>query len=125
MTGLEERMNMILERLGLPLRAVWCPDADNRDHARIDVEEGLIIIYDENEDEALKSLFHECLEYRLRSLISPYRELVNKLIEVIEKITYKEKEHVLDQVWNDMMVWRELGEFPAPIKHEERKHERG
>jgi len=53
-----------------------------------------------------------------------YRELVNKIIEVIEKITYKEKEHVLDQVWNDFKVWSELELASAPTKLRGGKHER-
>ena len=124
MTNLEERMNMILERLGIPLRAVWHPDIDSNDHARIDVEEGLIIIYDVDEAEAMRSLFHEILEYRIRGLINPYRRIINSLIEAIEKLVYFQKEKVLDQVTHDFIVWKELGEFPAPINHRGERHER-
>ncbi|RLI41219.1 hypothetical protein DRO64_07840 [Candidatus Bathyarchaeota archaeon] len=121
---LEARMNLLLERLGIPLRAVWSPDADSNDHARIDVEEGLIIIYDVDEAEAMRSLFHEILEYRIRGLINPYRRIINSLIEAIEKLVYFQKEKVLDQVMHDFIVWKELGEFPAPINHRGERHER-
>lgn len=105
-TSLEKRMNAVLEALQVPLRVVWLPSEESREHSRIIIEEGLIVLHDGSEDEAWRSLFHEILEYRFRSLISPYRELVNKLIEAIEKITYEEKERVLDQVMNDFMMWK-------------------
>lgn len=124
MSNLEAKLNELLMRMGIPLRAVWCPDKNSREHARINLEEGLIIIFDNNESEALISLFHECLEYRLRNLISPYREVINKLIEVIEKITYKEKERVLDQIWNDFKVWSELEHASAPTNKKAEKHGR-
>ena len=108
MLNLEKRMNAVLEALQIPLRVVWLPSKENREHSRIILEEGLIMLHDIDEDEAWKSLFHEILEYRFRSLISPYRELVNKLIEVIERITYKEKERVLEQVMNDFSLWKSL-----------------
>ena len=38
-------------------------------------------------------------------------------------MNYK-KEKVLDQVMHDFIVWKELGEFLAPINREDRKHER-
>lgn len=106
----ETRMNAILGKMQIPLRVVWLPTADSKEHARIIPEEGLLTIYDKDEDEAWRSLFHECLEYRLRSIVSPYREIINKLIEAVEQITYKEKEKVLDQVMNDFAVWRSFGE---------------
>jgi len=63
MTDLETRMNHLLERLGVPLHVIWCPDADNREHSRIDLENKIIVIYDEDEEEAMRSLFHEVFEY--------------------------------------------------------------
>jgi len=118
-------MNMILERLGIPLRAVWHPDIDSNDHARIDVEEGLIIIHDVDEAEAMRSLFHEILEYRIRGLINPYRRIINSLIEVIEKLVYVEKEKVLEQIWSDFQLWKELEHVSAPTDFRGKKHERG
>ena len=98
-------MNTLLERLGVPLKAVWCPDPEQKQHAYIDLENQLLILYDESEDEAWRSLFHECLEYRIRSVISPYREIVNSLITLIEKIVYAEKERALAEILNDFQVW--------------------
>jgi len=112
--NLEEQMNAILERMGIPLKAMWLPTADPKEHSRINLEERLVMVYDKEEAEAWRSLFHECLEYRLRSIVSPYREIINKLIEAIEQITYKEKERALDQVMRDFHVWREFELASAP-----------
>ena len=100
-------MNAILEKTQIPLKAVWLPSDNPKEHSRIIPEEGLLMVYDKAEDEAWRSLFHEILEYRLRSLISPYRKLVNALIEAIEEITYSEKERVLDLIVKDFRLWRE------------------
>jgi len=119
--SLEEQMNRLLERLGIPLRAHCLPSDNPKEHSRTILEEQLLMIYDKDEAEAMKSLFHECLEFRLRSLISPYRELVNKLIEAMEQITYKEKEKVLDAVMCDFQVWKEYGVLPAPTNHKAKR----
>lgn len=105
--GPEEKMNTVLQRIQIPLKVAWTPSNTYEQHAKIDLEKGLIVLYDKEEHEAWRSLFHECLEYRLRSIISPYREIINKLIETIEQITYREKEKVIDQVLSDFYTWKE------------------
>jgi len=61
------------------------------------------------------------LSMGFEGLLIPYRKIINSLIEAIEKLVYFEKENVLDQVLSDFQVWRELGEFPAPINHKRRE----
>jgi len=122
LTSLEERMNRLLKRLGVPLRAAWLPSENPKEHSRIIPEERLVMVYDKDESEAWRSLFHEVLEYRFRGLISPYRKIINSLIEAIEEITYKEKERVLEQVMNDFSVWSSLeAERLDSANHESRK----
>ena len=108
--NLEDQMNGLLEKMGIALRVVWLPSDNAEEHARILPEESLIMVYDRDEHEAFHSLFHECLEYRFRSLITPYREVINKLIETIESLTYKEKEKVLAQIMTDFSVWKSFEE---------------
>lgn len=86
---LEARMNLLLERLGIPLRAVWSPDADCNQHAKIDLDHGLIIIFDEEPSQAWISFMHEAIEFRLRPVLKVYRDLVNHLISIIEKSLMK------------------------------------
>jgi len=52
----------------------------------------IIVTYDEDESEAVLSLFHEILEYRIRGLL--YREVVNSLIGVLERLLRSEKGNV-------------------------------
>jgi len=111
--SLEDRMNMLLERLCVPLRAVWLPSDNAEDHARIIPEKGLLMVYDKDESEAWVSFFHEILEFRLRCLLNPYRALVNKLIEFIDGQVYGEKEKVLDAVMRDFQMWREFEVKPS------------
>ena len=106
----EKELNTVLEKLGIPLRAVWLPDDSKKEHARIDVEEGLIMIFDKDETEAIDSLLHEVLEYRIRKVTSPYRLLINKLIELVEANVYSQKEKALNEILNDFKVLKKLEE---------------
>jgi len=114
--SLESRMNMLLERLRLAYRAVWCPQ-DSPRHAEIDVEQRLILIYDKDEIEAWISLLHEVLEIRLRRVLNVYRGLVNKLIEFVDGQVYREKERVLEDCIRDFRLWNELAQAASSHKH--------
>jgi hypothetical protein len=41
-------MNELLTRLGIPLKAVWVPTGDPKEHARIILEERLVMVYDKD-----------------------------------------------------------------------------
>jgi len=122
--NLEEQMNRVLEKIHIPFKAVWLPSETPNEHSKIVLEEHLVMVYDKEEAEAWRSLFHEILEYRLRSLLSPYRKIINSLIEGIEEITYSEKERILDQVMKDFTVWRSLeAESQDSTNHEGKRSE--
>ena len=123
MTDPENQMNLILEKTGIPLKVVWLPSDNAKEHARIIMEEGLVMVYDEDEAEALNSLFHEILEYRIRKVTGPYRALMNKLIEFVEAEVYAQKEKALAEIMNDFCVWKELRNSPAPTDNRGRKNE--
>jgi len=106
---LESRMNQILGKLGLPLRAVWCPDPDNTQHARI--VEDLILVFDEEPSQAFSSFLHEIVEFRMRPVLSFYRGLVNSLIGIVEKVAYERKEEALSLLIHDFKVLSEEGVF--------------
>jgi len=97
-------LNDLLRRLNIPFHAVWCPNSKSEQHAKIDLKNGLILIFDEDEDQAFISFMHEILEYRLNRLFAPYRKMINSLIELIEQLIYKEKEIVVEQILNDLEV---------------------
>jgi len=108
--SLEDKMNNLLSRLGVPLKAVWLPSRDAKEHARIVPEERLIMIYDEGEDEAWASLLHEIMEWRLRPVHKVYRDTINKLITLLEEIAYSRKEEALSHILDDFMAWKSLEE---------------
>jgi len=53
--NLEAKMNALLQQLGIPLRAEWVPDPNSEQHAKIDLENRIILIFDEDEEEATLS----------------------------------------------------------------------
>jgi len=107
MTDLETKLNYLLRKLNIPLRAVWIPDPKSEQHAKIDLDNGLILIYDEDEDSAIFSFMHEILEYRISHLTTTYRKIINSLIELIEQLIYREKEEVLEQLLVDFKIFAE------------------
>ena len=104
MASVEDRMNAVCSRLGLPFKVVWTPDPSANDHGRIDLKNHIIYIFDLNEKDSWATLVHEVLELKLRPLLSYYRDLVNVLIEFIEKHVYQEKEKFLESLPETMPV---------------------
>lgn len=92
--SLEERMQRILDRLGIPLRVKWIPNADLEKHGEI--TSGVLYVYDKNESEAWLTFQHEVYEYKFKEVTYAYRTLVNSLIEGFEKIAYERKERFLE-----------------------------
>jgi len=91
---LQAKMQRCLDRLGVPLKAVWAPKPDGASHGEI--REGCLLIYDENEVDAWETLFHEIVEYQLKAVTQVYRTLVNQLIEGFEKLAYQQKEQFIE-----------------------------
>ena len=96
--NIEENMNNVLERLGLKgWKSVWEPRKGPK-RGEIIPRERLIIIYDQDPSKAWETFQHELIELKLRSVLRPYRELTNKLVEVIENVTYMEKEKFINEL---------------------------
>lgn len=99
MTGLEEELNEALRRLGLmDWTVVWDPDPSEKERGLILPESRIILIHDKAQKAALETLAHECLEIKMRSMIAPWRETVNALLRALEKVSYFEKEKVIDSL---------------------------
>jgi len=92
--SLEERMQRILDRFGVPLRVKWIPKADLDKHGEI--ASGALYVYDKNESEAWLTFQHEVYEYKFKEVTYAYRTLVNGLIEGFEKLAYERKEGFLE-----------------------------
>jgi len=98
LVNIEENMNNVLERLGLKgWTSVWEPRKGSK-RGKIIPRERLIIIYDKDPSRAWETFQHELVELRLRRVLRPYRELCNKLIEVVENIAYMEKETFINDL---------------------------
>jgi len=89
-----KRMQNCLNRLGIDLTVCWRPEPNKSVHGEI--KHGVLLLYDEDEQDAWKTFMHEVLEFRFQQVTQPYRMIVNSLIEVIEKLTYSRKEEFLD-----------------------------
>jgi hypothetical protein len=91
-----EQMQEILNRLNIPLKLKWAPNSHKPIHGEIN--QNILFIYDENEKDAWETFTHEMLEFKLKKVNDVYRETVNALIEVIQKITYVEKESFIESI---------------------------
>ena len=84
----------------------------------------MLLIFDEDENQAWISFTHEVIEFRLRPVLKVYRDLVNHLISIIEKIAYERKEEALNLLLSDMTVWKKFSDSLTPTELREEKHER-
>lgn len=77
------------------LELVWLPDARRRFSG--EVRNGILYIYEEDEEKAMETLKHELIDHVLTSnLITPLVGLVNLLIKSKEAEIYSEKEKIVD-----------------------------
>jgi len=116
----EEQMNAILEKMQIPLKAVWLPTPDSKEHARILPEENLLMIYDEQEAEAWTSLLHEVVEWRFRPVEKIYRDAFNSLVGLLEQVAYAKKEEAIQNIMKDLSTLKEFGSFLAPTNQGEK-----
>jgi hypothetical protein len=95
-TNLELRMQKLVDSFNIALRVVWSPDPKAKCHGEI--VNRCIIIYDVNEGEVWDTFIHEIIEYKLKKVTNVYRETVNALIDVIQKVAYTEKESFIETI---------------------------
>jgi hypothetical protein len=96
---LEERLEKLkqLTGLGLELEVCWRPDGDCLRHG--EVKGNLIIIYDVNEAQALRTLRHEFIDYLItREIIDPLVEKINVQNKIFESMIYRRKELLVDRI---------------------------
>ena len=94
--SLSEQMQEILFQLNIPLTVNWIPNSGRTIHGEI--KENILFIYDENMSEMWTTFTHEMIEFKLKKVTSVYRETVNALIEVIQKMVYNEKETFIEAI---------------------------
>lgn len=94
----EDRMTEIVKSFGLSgWYVVWAPD-ENQPRGQIKLESRTILVHDFKVEDALGTVLHEVLELKLRSLLSPYRRLVNMMIQWIDDEVYRIKERTIEEL---------------------------
>jgi hypothetical protein len=92
----EAKMQNCLNRLGVRLTVSWTPDASRDKHGLIELSSGTLSVFDEEEDQAWSTFFHEVCEFKLDEVLRHYRNVINGLIEIIEKSCYRKKEEFIE-----------------------------
>ena len=93
---LEQELEKLKKKsnFGHELKVVWLPSYDSK--LLGEVKNGTIYIYERNEDEAIETLRHEFVDYMISQAIEPYKDIVNKFIQLLNEETYKKKESVVE-----------------------------
>jgi len=98
---LEEELERLKHKLniGYEVEVLWLPGHRRELKGRQlkeEVQGDTILIYVEDEAEALELLRHGFLEWMLNQHSKPYRQLINKLIELFEDLQYEGKERIIE-----------------------------
>jgi hypothetical protein len=95
-TKLEQKLQELENKagLGFGLSVLWCPNGS--EELSGEVIGDIIYIYEQDEEEALKTLKHEVLDYAISQVIMPYKEVTNKLISLINEDAYQRKERLVE-----------------------------
>lgn len=92
------QMQRVLRKLGVPLQVVWTPEPKHKRHGLIEKSSRTMFIFDDKEEEAWITFTHELVEWKLKSTLDVYREIINSLIEALEKVAYQRKEEFLSSL---------------------------
>jgi anaerobic ribonucleoside-triphosphate reductase len=99
-TVLEAELERLKRKLqmGYELKVIWIPNGSDKLSGEVKGE--TIFIYEESERQAVETLRHEVLDYAIGKVIEPYKEVTNKLIQVINEEAYRRKEKLIEQLLN-------------------------
>jgi len=95
---LEEELERLKYKLqiGYELKVFCVPDSDSSLSGEVRGDK--IFIYETDEEKALETLRHEFLDYAISQIIRPYRQVINKLIKLINEEAYKRKERLIENL---------------------------
>lgn len=93
---LQEEFRTFVEKLGVQhLELVWRPDL--RKEVSGEVRNGILYIYEEDENKAIETVKHELIDYLITSrLIKPLVDMINLLMKSKESDIYREKEKIVE-----------------------------
>ena len=99
-SNLQTKLENELERLkkkadyGYGLKVVWLPNYNAKLSG--EVKNGIIYIYESNENEAIKTLKHEFVDYVVSQSIEVYKSITNNIIQILNETAYERKEKVVE-----------------------------
>ena len=83
--------------MGANLRLLWIPNENSDKHG--EVKGDTIIIYDKDEEAALKTLKHEFVDYiYVKDVVDPLVKYINLQKNLIDKLIYERKERIVDKM---------------------------
>lgn len=85
--------------MGFEVKVKWLPGEvklRNGQQLEEEVVEDTIFIYTEDPDRAVELLYHGFGEWLLNLHSRPYRQMINKFIELLEERHYEQKEKIAD-----------------------------
>ena len=93
---LEEELERLKQSLqvGCNLQVRWSPNDGSKLSG--EVRGKVIYIYENNCEEAVKTLRHEVVDYLVSQPIEPYKKVTNMLIKMINEEAYKRKERIVE-----------------------------
>ncbi len=103
--SVESKLEMELEKakmvtgLGYDLKVVWAPNTASDKHG--EVKAGVILIYDQDEENALQTLKHEFIHHHLnKGIVEPLIKHINLQKCLIEDLIYRRVEELVDRLSN-------------------------
>lgn len=94
------RLKRILD-ISEDLKLEWIPKktfSELGEELSGEVINNIVFIYEEDFSEALKTLKHELIDYQVSQAIEPYKEVTNRLINLINDEAYKKKERLVESL---------------------------
>lgn len=75
--------------VGYDLTVEWIP----RQNSIVagEVKKSVILLYETDKKQALRTLVHEFLDFAISSIVEPYKEVANKVISLLNEKAYKRK----------------------------------
>jgi len=81
---------------GYELEVIWTPN-ENSDLSG-EVKGTRLYIYEPDREKALQTLVHEFIDYLVSETIRPYKDVTNKLIELLNEYIYQRKERIVEAI---------------------------
>ncbi len=97
---LEEELESLkkITGMGSALKLFWLPNI-NSEGVRGEVVNGVIKIYDREEEAAILTLRHEFLDYMIsKQIIRPLIKRINLQSKLIDSLMYERKENVIEKI---------------------------